>query len=61
MLYSVGWNEKDDGGVVALKTKGPASVENRPATASGDSDSTKVGTLDPDQGDWVWQYPAKAP
>jgi len=38
VLYSVGWNEKDDGGTVVL---------------------TKVGTVDRESGDWVWQYPAK--
>jgi hypothetical protein len=39
ILYSVGWNEKDDGGVVATKGNPPRQ--------------------DPDQGDWVWQYPEK--
>jgi hypothetical protein len=38
VLYSVGWNETDDGGVVGL---------------------TKNGNFDPNQGDWVWRYPAK--
>ncbi len=38
VLYSVGWNERDDGGVVGL---------------------TKGGTVDRDQGDWVWRYPQK--
>ena len=38
VLYSVGWNEKDDGGVVVL---------------------TKHGSVDQNQGDWVWKYPAK--
>jgi hypothetical protein len=38
ILYSVGWNEKDDGGTVAL---------------------TKGGNVDRENGDWVWQYPAK--
>jgi hypothetical protein len=38
VLYSVGWNETDDGGQVALK-------EN--------------GVVDPEMGDWVWQYPVK--
>jgi hypothetical protein len=37
VLYSVGWNAKDDGGTVAL---------------------TKNGSVDRDNGDWVWQYPA---
>jgi hypothetical protein len=37
-LYSVGWNEKDDGGVAGVR---------------------KSGTADREQGDWVWQYPAK--
>jgi hypothetical protein len=36
MLYSVGWNEKDDGGRVCL---------------------TKSGSVDLDDGDWVWRYP----
>jgi len=36
VLYSIGWNETDDGGQVALK---------------------KGGSLDRDNGDWVWQYP----
>ncbi len=39
ILYSVGWNEKDEGGVIVLR-KANSSV-------------------DTDQGDWVWQYPAK--
>ena len=38
VLYSVGWNETDDGGTVGL---------------------TKNGNLNPDQGDWVWRYPAR--
>jgi hypothetical protein len=36
VLYSVGWNETDDGGEVALK---------------------KGGSVDRENGDWVWQYP----
>ena len=44
ILYSVGWNEKDDGGTVSL-TKG----------VSGDAD--KPGSVDLDNGDWVWRYP----
>jgi hypothetical protein len=42
VLYSVGWNEKDDGGV-AIPAKGALGL---------------VG-INPDQGDWVWRYPAK--
>jgi len=38
VLYSVGWNEVDDGGTVGLK---------------------KDGSVDIDQGDWVWRYPQK--
>jgi hypothetical protein len=37
ILYSIGWNETDDGGNIVLPGK----------------------TMDPWQGDWVWQYPAK--
>jgi hypothetical protein len=40
VLYSVGWNEKDDGGVVVLGKGETPSVDNN-------------------QGDWVWRYPAK--
>jgi len=38
VLYSLGWNETDDGGTVAV---------------------TKKGAVDRNQGDWVWQLPAK--
>ncbi len=38
ILYSVGWNQTDDGGQVVL---------------------TKNGSVDRENGDWVWQYPAK--
>jgi hypothetical protein len=38
LLYSVGWNETDDGGQVVL---------------------TKDGSVDRENGDWVWQYLAK--
>lgn len=37
LLYSVGWNEKDDGGTLAL---------------------TQGGSVDLENGDWVWRYPA---
>ena len=46
VLYSVGWNEIDDGGKVALKGKAPDMP-------------LLVGTLDPAEGDWVWQYPTR--
>jgi len=36
MLYSIGWNEMDDGGTVGFK---------------------KDGSVDINQGDWVWRYP----
>ncbi|HEY3760826.1 MAG TPA: hypothetical protein VGN23_03670 [Verrucomicrobiae bacterium] len=39
ILYSVGWNQKDDGGKIS---------------ANGHSFST----VDINQGDWVWRYPA---
>jgi hypothetical protein len=38
VLYSVGWNETDDGGHIAL---------------------SKDGSVDQENGDWVWQYPKK--
>jgi hypothetical protein len=45
VLYSVGWNETDDGGVVAFKQK-----------SSADESSADI---DISQGDWVWRYPAR--
>jgi hypothetical protein len=38
VLYSVGMNGKDDGGVLGLR---------------------KGGTLNFDEGDWVWRYPGE--
>jgi hypothetical protein len=43
VLYSVGWNETDDGGKVVRRI----------------SKDGKEGAVDQDQGDWVWRYPAK--
>ena len=42
ILYSVSWNEKDDGGTVS---KGVSVYEDNP------------GSVDVDSGDWVWRYP----
>jgi hypothetical protein len=50
VLYSIGWNETDDGGVVVFK-KGSKSGENREEGPKSD--------VDRDQGDWVWRYPQK--
>ena len=47
ILYSIGWNEKDDSGVIAT-TK--VNITGRNLTTT---------RLDPEQGDWVWQYPEK--
>ncbi len=46
VLYSVGWNEKDDGGVVVNQK-------------SRDSRDESGNSLDISQGDWVWRYPTK--
>jgi hypothetical protein len=43
VLYSVGWNETDDGGMVVYHK----SKENEPKS------------VDDRAGDWVWKYPAK--
>jgi hypothetical protein len=48
VLYSVGWNETDDGGFVPLKKDGKSMngrEEGRPVNLT--------------EGDWVWRYPAK--
>ena len=44
VLYSVGWNETDDGGIVGVKKK------------NGIEDGIAP---DYETGDWVWRYPAK--
>jgi hypothetical protein len=44
VLYSVGWNERDDGGVVAYRKSA-----NKHATEN----------VDVTMGDWVWKYPQK--
>jgi hypothetical protein len=46
VLYSIGWNEKDDGGVVV----------NRKSRDPRDESGNNV---DISQGDWVWRYPAR--
>ena len=46
VLYSVGWNEKDDGGVVVLQQ----GFQPREESPQG---------VDISQGDWVWRYPQK--
>ncbi|MGO9202920.1 MAG: hypothetical protein ACLQM8_20560 [Limisphaerales bacterium] len=48
ILYSVGWNETDDGGTVSLAKGG---------SVDPDAPLTKSGPVDLDNGDWVWQYP----
>jgi hypothetical protein len=44
-LYSIGFDERDDGGTVFLKNSGGSSPP----------------TLDYDRGDWVWSYEDKGP
>jgi hypothetical protein len=44
VLYSNGWNEKDDGGVPVFL---------------GDNIRWFGGDQDLEKGDWVWTYPAK--
>ena len=46
ILYSVGWNETDDGGIYPKKGVFPTN---------GMGDSFKI--YRPETGDWVWQYP----
>jgi hypothetical protein len=46
VLYSIGWNETDDGGVVVNQKS------RDPRDESGNSP-------DISQGDWVWRYPQK--
>ena len=54
ILYSVGWNETDDGGVVGYKTNvGSGSY------MDWDSRSGPKPQIDLEKGDWVWRYPQK--
>ncbi len=46
VLYSIGWNETDDGGVVVNRK-------------SRDPRDESGHTPDISQGDWVWRYPSK--
>ena len=48
VLYSIGWNEADDGGQVVFK-----NASNSPAY-----DESKT-TVDLDKGDWIWKYSQK--
>lgn len=43
VLYSVGWNETDDGGVVVYHA----------------DKGRETGAMNDREGDWVWKYPAK--
>ena len=47
VLYSVGWDRKDDGGRFAVSKPSPTG-----------SYRVKIGD-EPEEGDWVWRYPAK--
>jgi hypothetical protein len=47
VLYSVGWNETDDGGTLVYTHKEPESKWDKEVSSSN---------LDLDQGDWVWKY-----
>jgi hypothetical protein len=46
VLYSVGWNETDDGGVVVFKN-------------GSKRDENPSRDIDISQGDWAWRYPAR--
>jgi hypothetical protein len=48
VLYSVGWNETDDGGAVVFKKGSGSSWDESPSR-----------DVEIEQGDWVWRYPAK--
>jgi hypothetical protein len=50
ILYSIGWNGKDDGGVTAYGTGG-----SEPRFIFGE----RSGAPRFEEGDWVWRYPQK--
>ncbi|MGA2869662.1 MAG: hypothetical protein ABSF34_10940 [Verrucomicrobiota bacterium] len=51
VLYSVGWNETDDGGVVIMK---------HDSNPGYDFNSQVFNSqVDLNQGDWVWRYPSR--
>ena len=54
VLYSVGWNEVDDGGTVGYKTdSSPHSIMDLEAW------NGPKPPVDLEKGDWVWRYPQK--
>jgi hypothetical protein len=54
ILYSVGWNGTDDGGVVGYKTD---AISN--SYMDLDSKAGPKPAIDLEKGDWVWRYPQK--
>lgn len=52
VLYSIGWNETDDGGVAVFENG---------SSANRFLDEGSSGKLDLGKGDWVWQYPKPMP
>ena len=50
VLYSVGWNEKDDGGAYRQVHSTQTSKRNRSYWGEGS---------ETEEGDWVWRYPVK--
>jgi hypothetical protein len=54
ILYSIGWNGTDDGGVVVYKTDQDYSSYMDMAFRNG-----RNPPIDLEKGDWVWKYPKK--
>jgi hypothetical protein len=54
VLYSVGWNGTDDGGVVGYKTDADSN-----SYMDWESKTSPKPPIDLEKGDWVWRYPQK--
>ena len=63
VLYSVGWNEKDDGGAIGWRNQQTVDWQNGSGGGGGVAVGTAAGRnrqiIDWNSGDWVWAYPAR--
>ncbi|MDA1277297.1 MAG: hypothetical protein O2960_25090 [Verrucomicrobia bacterium] len=57
VLYSIGWNEKDDGGLFESERTGDSGSE--PAPSESRKKSSRQKGLNLEEGDWVWKYPKR--
>ncbi|MBI4663722.1 MAG: hypothetical protein HY735_33390 [Verrucomicrobia bacterium] len=56
LLYSVGWNETDDGGISPRQPGKDDQIKGRQSQAKKSGGSRK-SFFNPEKGDWLWRYP----